>query len=90
MSADPDDLSSDSDGPLDEVDARIVAAAVAAVPDTVGCVIPCPMDKSYVVKRMSQSNGAIYYKPANSHVIGGPKPTGGGGVKQRPNSKLIL
>jgi hypothetical protein len=50
-----DDLSSDSDGPLDPT--RMVGdSRIPVVPEV------SPIDQSYVVKRMSQSNGAVYYQ----------------------------
>lgn len=52
-----DDLSTDSDEVTNEPDG---GSRIPSVSDV------SPLEKSYVVKRMSQSNGTVYYQPACS------------------------
>ena len=57
-----DDLSSDSEGVMES-------------PLTGGVVSSDPMEKSYVVKRMNQSNGAVYYQPTSASCPSAPSKT---------------
>ena len=50
-----DDLSTDSDDGTNEAN----GSRIPSVSDVVS-----PLEKSYVVKRMNQSNGTVYYQPA--------------------------
>ena len=52
-----DDLSSDSEG----VESQLTGGGISSD----------PMEQSYVVKRMNQSNGAVYYQPTSKGSVAG-------------------